>query len=114
MEDCIFCKIAAGEIGVLVYEDEDVVAFNDLNPQAPVHVLIIPKKHIVRISDVNSDEDACLMGKILVAANKIAAERGIADEGYRIAVNCNEGAGQSVWHVHFHLLGGRKLGWPPG
>jgi len=101
-------------MGTLVYEDENVAAFNDLNPQAPVHVLIIPKKHIARISDVSGGDDACLMGSVLVAANKIAAERGIAEEGYRIVVNCNEGAGQSVWHVHFHLLGGRKLGWPPG
>lgn len=114
MEDCIFCKIAAGEIGALVYEDEDVAAFNDLKPQAPVHVLIVPKKHIARVSDVTGGEDACLMGKILVVANKIAAQRGIAEEGYRVVANCNEGAGQSVWHVHFHLLGGRKLGWPPG
>lgn len=114
MEDCIFCKIAAGEIGELVYEDEHVVAFNDLNPQAPVHVLIIPKKHIARVSDVTDDNDACLMGECIVAANKIAAARGIVDEGYRIVANCNEGAGQSVWHIHFHLLGGRKLIWPPG
>ena len=114
MADCIFCKIAAGQIGKLVYEDEHVAAFDDLNPQAPVHVLIIPKKHIARVSDVTSDEDACLMGKIVVAANKIAAQRGIAEDGYRIVANCNESAGQSVWHVHFHLLGGRKMGWPPG
>ena len=114
MSDCIFCKIANREMGTLVYEDESVVAFDDLNPQAPVHVLIIPRKHIARISDVTDGEDACLMGQVLMAANKIAGERGIADEGYRIIVNCNEGAGQSVWHVHFHLLGGRRLGWPPG
>lgn len=114
MEDCIFCKIAKGEIGKLVYEDEQVAAFDDLNPQAPVHVLIVPKKHIARISDVTEDEDACLMGAVMRVANKIASERGIADDGYRVVVNCNEGAGQSVWHVHFHLLGGRKLGWPPG
>ena len=101
-------------MGKLIYEDEFVVAFDDLNPQAPVHVLIIPKRHISRISDVQNDEDAALMGKIIVAANKIAAERGIVEEGYRVAANCNEGAGQSVWHIHFHLLGGRKLGWPPG
>jgi len=114
LEDCIFCKIAAGEIGKLIYEDEHVAAFDDLNPQAPVHVLIVPKKHIARISDVTEDSDACLMGKLMVAANTIAAQRGVAEDGYRIVVNCNEGAGQSVWHVHFHLLGGRKLGWPPG
>jgi histidine triad (HIT) family protein len=114
MSDCIFCKIAAKEIGKLVYEDDKVVAFDDLSPQAPVHVLIIPKKHIARISDVTEGEDACLMGHIITVANKIASERGVAEDGYRIVVNCNEGAGQSVWHVHFHLLGRRKLGWPPG
>ncbi len=112
--DCIFCKIAAGEFGKLVYEDAEIAAFDDLNPQAPVHVLIIPKKHIARISDVTDAPDACLMGKIFVVANQLAAQRGIADDGYRIVVNCNEGAGQSVWHVHFHLLGGRKMTWPPG
>ena len=114
MEDCIFCKIAKGEIGKLVYEDARVAAFDDLTPQAPVHVLIVPKKHIARISDMTGDEDACLVGHIMRVANKIASERGVADDGYRVVVNCNEGAGQSVWHVHFHLLGGRKLGWPPG
>jgi histidine triad (HIT) family protein len=114
LEDCIFCKIAGGEIGKLVYEDERVAAFDDLNPQAPVHVLIVPKKHIARVSDVMSDEDACLMGDVMRVANTIALQRGLADDGYRVVVNCNEGAGQSVWHVHFHLLGGRRLGWPPG
>ncbi len=111
--DCIFCRIAAGEVGKLIYEDGEIAAFDDLDPQAPVHVLIIPKQHIVRISDVTTD-GACLMGKIMVVANQIAAKRGIADEGYRIVVNCNEAAGQSVWHIHFHLLGGRKMTWPPG
>ena len=114
IDDCIFCKIAAGKVGKLIYEDDEVAAFDDLNPQAPVHVLIVPKKHIARISDVMNDSDACLMGKIVVAANKIAADRGISQDGYRLVINCNEGAGQSVWHVHFHLLGGRSLSWPPG
>lgn len=114
LQDCIFCKIARKEIGKLIYEDEQVAAFDDLNPQAPVHVLIVPKKHIARVSDVSDDEDECLMGHIIAVANKIAADRGISKEGYRIVVNCNEAAGQSVWHVHFHLLGGRRLGWPPG
>ena len=114
MSDCIFCKIANRELGRLVYEDEEIAAFDDLNPQAPVHALVIPKKHISRLSDVTGEGDACLMGRILVVANKIAAERGIAEGGYRVVVNCNEGAGQSVWHVHFHLLGGRRMTWPPG
>lgn len=114
MQDCIFCRIANKELGTLIYEDDSVVAFDDVNPQAPVHVLVIPRKHIERISDVASGEDAALMGQIIIVANRIARERGIADEGYRLVVNCNEGAGQSVWHVHFHLLGGRRMGWPPG
>jgi histidine triad (HIT) family protein len=114
LSDCIFCKIANKEIGSLVYEDYTVAAFNDLNPQAPVHVLIIPKKHIARISDVTDGDDAALMGHIMVVANNIAAERGISEGGYRVVANCNEDAGQSVWHIHFHLLGGRQLGWPPG
>lgn len=114
MSDCIFCKVAGGETGSLVYEDDRVAAFNDLNPQAPVHVLIVPKKHIEKISDVEDGEDACLVGHILVVANKLAKERGITEDGYRVVVNNGEAAGQSVWHVHFHLLGGRALGWPPG
>ncbi len=114
MDDCIFCRIASKQMGSLVYEDDFVVAFNDVNPQAPVHVLVIPKKHIARVSDVNDGEDADLMGHMLVVANKIAAEKGVSEEGYRVVANCNEGAGQSVWHIHFHLLGGRCLAWPPG
>lgn len=114
MTDCIFCKIANKEIGKLVYEDDLVAAFDDVNPQAPVHVLIIPKKHIARLSDVSDGEDADLMGHIVVVAGKIAKERGVAEAGYRLVTNCNEAAGQSVWHIHFHLLGGRELGWPPG
>jgi histidine triad (HIT) family protein len=114
LTDCIFCKIANKEIGKLVYEDEQVVAFDDIDPKAPVHVLVIPRKHIARISDVADGDDASLMGHMLVVANKVAVERGIADDGYRVVANCNEGAGQSVWHIHFHLLGGRRLNWPPG
>ncbi len=114
MADCIFCKIAAGEIGSLVYEDDRVAAFDDLNPQAPVHILIVPKKHIEQLSEVQDAEDACLAGHMLVVANRLAKERGIADDGYRVVVNNGKGAGQTVWHVHFHLLGGREFGWPPG
>ncbi|MFQ3549297.1 MAG: histidine triad nucleotide-binding protein [Armatimonadota bacterium] len=112
--NCIFCKIANKEMGSLIYEDDLVCAFDDIDPKAPVHVVVIPKKHIERISDLNSNEDAELAGKIIVAANKIAEDRGIKDDGYRLVANCNEDAGQSVWHVHFHLLGGRKMSWPPG
>ena len=114
MTDCIFCKVAGGEVGTLVYEDDRVAAFNDLNPQAPVHVLIVPKKHIEKLQDLTEGEEECLTGHVLWVANKIAEERGIANEGYRVVVNNGRGAGQSVWHLHFHLLGGRKLGWPPG
>ncbi|MDH7601463.1 MAG: histidine triad nucleotide-binding protein [Armatimonadota bacterium] len=113
MTDCIFCKIARKEMGSLIYEDELVAAFDDVNPQAPVHVLIVPKNHVERLLDVG-DDDKLLLGHILVVANKIARERGVAEAGYRVVVNCNREAGQSVWHLHFHLLGGRKMGWPPG
>ncbi|MGQ9455355.1 MAG: histidine triad nucleotide-binding protein [Armatimonadota bacterium] len=112
--DCIFCKIASKQMGSLIYEDDLVVAFDDVNPQAPVHVLIVPKKHIEKLCDIDGEQDKLLLGHILVVANKIAAERGIADAGYRVVVNCNKDAGQSVWHVHFHLLGGRRMHWPPG
>jgi histidine triad (HIT) family protein len=114
MADCIFCKVASGEIGQLVYEDDLVAAFNDLNPQAPVHVLIVPKKHIEKLADVENQEDSCLAGHILTVANKLALDRGVSEDGYRVVVNNGPGAGQSVWHLHFHLLGGRDLGWPPG
>jgi histidine triad (HIT) family protein len=114
LTDCIFCKIANKEMGQLIYEDESVVAFNDVNPKAPVHVLIIPKKHIERLSHVRDTEDACLAGHALEVAGKIAKELGVLDSGYRVVINEGEAAGQSVWHIHFHLLGGRELGWPPG
>ncbi|MEN6370768.1 MAG: histidine triad nucleotide-binding protein [Armatimonadota bacterium] len=114
MTDCIFCKIAKGEAGKLVYEDDKVAAFNDLNPQAPVHILIVPKKHIEKIADITDGEDACLIGHIFAVAGKLAKERGITEPGYRVVANNGEAAGQSVWHIHFHLLGGREFGWPPG
>jgi histidine triad (HIT) family protein len=114
MVDCIFCKVASGEIGQLVYEDDQVAVFNDLKPQAPVHVLIVPKKHIEKLADVTEGEDACLLGHIVDVANKIARDTGVSEDGYRMVVNNGPGAGQSVWHLHFHLLGGRALGWPPG
>jgi len=113
MDDCIFCKIARNEIGRLVYEDETVAAFDDLNPQAPTHVLIVPKKHIEQLAAIAPD-DGALLGRVFEAANKIAAERSIATSGYRVVVNNGRAAGQSVDHLHFHLLGGRPLGWPPG
>jgi histidine triad (HIT) family protein len=114
MTDCIFCKIAAGEIpGERLYEDEHVLAFRDLNPQAPVHVLIIPRKHIATLNDLH-DEDAELAGRLFLAAQAVAEQAGIAEAGYRTVVNCNAEAGQSVYHIHLHVLGGRRLNWPPG
>ena len=104
--DCIFCKIAQKEIpSTIVYEDEDVIAFNDLNPEAPVHVLVIPKKHIESLNTATA-EDQQLLGKIMLAIQKIAAEQGIAENGYRVVTNCGVQGGQTVMHLHFHLMGG--------
>ncbi len=114
MSDCIFCKIIAGEIpSQVVYEDDDVFAFRDLNAQAPLHVLIIPKKHIATINDLKT-EDTERVGKLYLAAKKIATDEGYADDGYRVVMNCGEAAGQTVFHIHLHLLAGRTLAWPPG
>jgi histidine triad (HIT) family protein len=114
MADCIFCRIAGHEIPAnAVYEDDELFAFHDLNPQAPVHVLIIPKQHINNIAGA-TDSDAALLGKIVLAANRIAAELGVADSGYRIVANVGAHGGQTVGHLHLHLLGGRHLAWPPG
>ena len=111
--DCIFCKIAAGEIpSTKVYEDDTVVAFNDLDPQAPVHVLIIPKEHIASAAEINESNSA-VVAHIFEVAAKIAAEKGLKD-GFRIVNNCGDSAGQSVKHLHFHLMGGRQFGWPAG
>ena len=112
--DCLFCKIINGDIpSSKVYEDDFVYAFNDISPTAPVHVLIVPKKHISTINDIE-DNDSELIGKIFLVAKKIAKEKGLADDGYRIVTNCNKMAGQTVFHIHFHLIGGRELGWPAG
>lgn len=114
MTDCLFCKMAAGEIKPnTVYEDEDVLAFRDINPQAPTHVLVIPKTHISTINDLDA-EHAALVGKLFLAAQKIAQADGIAERGYRTVMNCNREAGQSVFHIHLHVLGGRGMHWPPG
>lgn len=114
MSDCIFCKIIKGEIpSKKVYEDKDIFAFEDINPQAPVHVLIVPKKHIEKSLDVTG-QDKELIGSIFMVANKLAKEKGIAESGFRLVVNCNRDSGQDVFHIHFHLLGGRKMKWPPG
>ena len=113
MSQCLFCRIAAGEIPAkIVYQDEDVVAFNDINPQAPLHALIIPRKHIATNNDLQA-EDAVLAGKLFLAAKQIAAEQGYAD-GYRIVMNSGANSGQAVFHIHLHLIAGRALRWPPG
>lgn len=114
MSDNLFLKIIEREIPAdIVYEDEQVLAFNDINPQAPIHVLIIPKKHVRTLNDVQ-DEDEAMLGRLLNVARKIAREKGIHEEGYRVVMNCNSGAGQTVFHIHLHLLGGRSFTWPPG
>lgn len=114
MSDCLFCKIIAAEIpSDKIYEDEDVYAFRDINPVAPLHALIIPKNHIATINDIQQD-DAELIGKLYLAAGKIAADEGYQEEGYRTVMNCGEAAGQTVFHLHLHLLSGRDLNWPPG
>ena len=111
--DCIFCKIAHNEIpSKELYEDDEIVAFNDLEPQAPVHVLIIPKAHISSANEITA-ENSDIIGKIFMVAAKIAKEQGL-DKGYRIVNNCGEDGGQTVQHLHFHLLGGRKMHWPAG
>ncbi len=114
MSEDLFLKIISREIPAdIVYEDDDVLAFRDVNPQAPLHVLIIPKTHIRTINDIRP-QDAELFGKLFLVARKIATEEGVAENGYRVVMNCNAAAGQTVFHVHLHLLGGRQFSWPPG
>ena len=112
--DCLFCKISEGSIpSEKIYESETLFAINDINPQAPTHILIIPRAHCSSLLDVE-ETDHELMGSIITVANKLALERGLNESGYRLVVNCGEGAGQSVFHIHYHILGGRPLKWPPG
>ena len=114
MSECLFCKIVARTIpAVLVYEDDMVVAFDDVNPQAPTHTLVIPRKHVASIAELQ-DSDFGLIGRLMLAGNKIATQKGIADAGYRLVVNTGVHGGQSVFHLHLHVLGGRHLAWPPG
>ena len=114
MADTIFAKIIRGEIPCdKVFEDDHIFAFRDINPAAPTHVLVIPKKPIATVNDAQ-DSDALLLGKLLLTAARIAKEEGVAQDGYRLVVNCNQQGGQSVYHLHLHLLGGRDLTWPPG
>lgn len=114
MSDCLFCRIIAGDIkGAVVHEDNDLVAIKDINPQAPLHVLIIPRRHIATLNDLTSGDDS-LVGAMHRAAAQIAKEHGYADRGYRTVFNTNREAGQTVFHIHLHLLAGRGLMWPPG
>ncbi|RFA28214.1 histidine triad nucleotide-binding protein [Alkalilimnicola ehrlichii] len=114
MTDCLFCKIVAGDIEPdTVLETDNVLAFRDINPQAPTHVLVIPKRHIESINALTA-EDAALVGELYLAARAVAEKEGIAESGYRTVMNCGEGAGQTVFHIHLHVLGGRALSWPPG
>jgi len=111
---CLFCKLISGELPCIpVYEDANVFAFPDIEPQAPVHILIVPKKHIATLNDATT-EDMHYFGDIYSVAKKLAAQNNIAESGYRIVMNCNENGGQSIFHIHAHLLGGRALHWPPG
>jgi len=112
--NCLFCQIVSGEMQAdVVYRDDALLAFNDINPQAPVHLLIIPRKHIPTLLEVEpADHD--VLGRAFTVGKELAKQRGVSDDGFRMVVNCGPGAGQSVYHVHLHLLGGRSMGWPPG
>jgi len=114
MASCIFCDIVAGKIkGEIIYSDQEVAAFRDINPQAPVHILIVTRKHISTTNELEP-ADSQLIGKLVLAAKSIAQKEGISERGYRMVLNCNAEAGQSVFHIHLHLLGGRAMKWPPG
>jgi len=114
MSECLFCKIIKGEIpSQKIFEDEDIVAFYDINPQSPVHILVVPKVHKATLDDLE-DSDAHLVGKVTLTAIRLAKENQIAQNGYRLVWNCREQAGQTVFHIHLHLLGGRTFEWPPG
>jgi len=112
--DCIFCKIANKTIPAkFVYEDDEIIAFEDIKPQAPVHILVVPKAHIKKISDISNTNEK-LVGKLISVVNKIAKDKSLIAKGYRLVINCGREAGQEVFHMHLHLLGGRKFNWPPG
>lgn len=114
MSEDLFVRIIRREIPAdIVYEDDDVLAFRDINPKAPTHILVIPKKHVRTVNDLK-DEHAELVGALFLAAKRIAADEGVDESGYRLVMNCGEGAGQSVFHIHLHLLAGRPFSWPPG
>lgn len=112
--NCLFCKIAAGEIhATIMHEDAGIIAFRDINSQAPTHILIVPKKHISTINDMKTN-DALLIGQMVLVAKQLAHLENLSEEGYRLVFNVNSGGGQTVYHIHLHLLGGRQMSWPPG
>lgn len=112
--NCLFCKMVTGEIPTtVVLNDPTLIAFRDINPEAPTHLLIIPKQHIATINDTQPDDEA-LLGKMILAAKQLAKQEGLSESGYRLVFNVNAGGGQTVYHIHLHLLGGRQMTWPPG
>ena len=114
MDNCLFCKIINGEItATKIYENEHIIAFNDIDPKAPIHILVIPKKHIRSINELNSS-DINLAGEIILAAKKIAKDQGVNSKGFRVVFNTNDDGGQTVYHIHMHIMGGRQMQWPPG
>lgn len=114
MTDCLFCRMANGEIKPeLVMESDELIAFRDISPQAPTHILVVPRQHISSLNDL-PPADAGILGKMILAAREIAKQEGIAASGYRLVMNCNKGGGQTVFHIHLHLMGGRAMTWPPG
>lgn len=114
MSNDLFLKIIEREIPAdIVFENDEILAFRDINPQAPVHILIIPKRRVATLNELE-DDDAELIGRLVLTARKLAADEGLAEDGYRLVLNCNENGGQSVYHIHLHLLGGRRMDWPPG
>mgnify|MGYP001820497008 FL=1 len=113
-KDCLFCRIVDGDLSAdIVYENGSLIAFRDINPKAPTHILLIPRRHIATMNDLQ-EGDIALTGELFTTAARIAADEGLAEDGYRVVMNCNEAAGQSVFHIHLHLMGGRPMTWPPG
>lgn len=114
MSECVFCRIVSGQAeGDIIYQDEEITAFRDINPQAPQHILIVPNHHISSLNHAR-EGDAPLLGQMVILARELALREGLAERGYRLVLNCGPEAGQSIYHLHLHLLGGRPLGWPPG
>lgn len=113
-KDCLFCRIVDGDLPAdIVFEDDTLIAFRDINAKAPTHILLIPRRHIATMNDLQNGDES-LAGELFITAARIAADEGLAEDGYRVVMNCNEAAGQSVFHIHLHLMGGRRMGWPPG